>query len=496
MASALSDTMPINAMKTLVYITVGLFLVLGSGCGLFGDIPDFQGEGEDADTSVVEPDSGDADVNTDVNTEDTPDPECTLPSDCPELPNTEADCQGSLCTYTCEDGFVDLDGDIDTTGCECEITPEVCDGTDNNCDGIVDNAFGGGDIAAGGKHTCATTENGDLYCWGDNAAGQLGQDEPTAHSTPTRLSADFELAASSVTAGGEHTCIINAGNNDRVYCWGSNEFGQLGLGDTEDQIQPSFVEQFTLPATAIAAGSHHSCALDVDNQAFCWGQNASGQLGAETTDDFATQPTLVAGSLTIRDINTGLAHSCALTTNGSAWCWGDNTFEQLGVAPAGGQSDTIPSSDTPVRADSSKAFADVAVSAFHSCGRQTFDAVTCWGGGDHEPRSLTGADTEPVEFVAISANGATVCGLDADGNAHCLEQSCQIDTDENVTCETEAQWREIPDLDLIDLSVGAEHTCALSQDGRAYCWGSNSSGQLGNGSSGGTASQPVIASCN
>jgi alpha-tubulin suppressor-like RCC1 family protein len=130
----------------------------------------------------------------------------------------------------------------------------------------------------------------------------------------------------SLAAGSAHTCGISAGD---VFCWGQNLSGQLGDGTTESRRQPTQVQGLPAPATQIAAGAVHSCALLGDGRAFCWGQNLHGQLGDGTTQN-RSSATAVAGTVRFRSISAGGALTCGTATTGGQYCWGLNQAGQLG----------------------------------------------------------------------------------------------------------------------------------------------------------------------
>jgi hypothetical protein len=477
-------------MKKSYLVAIGLMATLSVGCGLFGELPDYQGadaatgpdssSGEDAADGGVD---ADEDVADDVFTG-----ECRQDSDCDSFPNAVAQCDDNTCVYDCEQGFADRDDDLESNGCECAISDEVCDGTDNDCDGLVDNIFRGGQISAGGQHTCAIGDGGDVYCWGDNAAGQLGLGDDQRRRRPTFVDNDLAFEATSVAAGGEHTCIVDQ-TNDGIFCWGRNAHGQLGDGTADDQNVPTLANHGESPSV-VRASAAHTCAIDANDAATCWGDNEHGQLGVGLTDPEVVEPTPVAGDLEFRQIDPGQNHTCGVTKTGEALCWGANDFEQLGLDPTNG---AIESTREPEPVDISDAFVDTATNLHTSCARQTSDEVTCWGAGDHAPRLLVDEDETPLPFVSVSANSFTFCGLDADGNAHC-QSPCHLNTENELICD-HLDWTQTTGLNLVDISVGNDHVCALSAEGQAYCWGSNSRGQLGNGLAGGATADPVVAKC-
>ena len=177
-------------------------------------------------------------------------------------------------------------------------------------------------IAAGWNHTCALTGGGAVSCWGLNAQGQLGDGSRLDRLVPASVSGRF----TSIAAGSAHTCGISA---SEVMCWGANRFGQLGDGTTEDRTAPVSVEGLQGTPVRIAAGAVHTCALVSDGSTYCWGQNLHGQLGDGSTQNRST-PTAVGGSLRFERIHAGGALTCGFTAAGAQYCWGLNQSGQLG----------------------------------------------------------------------------------------------------------------------------------------------------------------------
>jgi alpha-tubulin suppressor-like RCC1 family protein len=208
-------------------------------------------------------------------------------------------------------------------------------------------------VTTTGLHTCALTTSGQAECWGLNESGQLGDGTTTTRGVPAPISGtfifrtepavvpaapdpDFYIPGQSfISAGFAHTCGILTSN--AAVCWGVNEDGQLGNGSSgigNRSLTPVSVSggfQFK----AISAGYRHTCAITTAGAAYCWGDNALGQLGDGTTTDRFT-PRAVSGGLTFMSISAGDTFSCGVTTAGVAYCWGDNEYGQLGsVAVAG-----------------------------------------------------------------------------------------------------------------------------------------------------------------
>lgn len=294
--------------------------------------------------------------------------------------------------------------------------------------------------------TCAISTVRDLYCWGYNDFGQLGTGDFDHRSSPTLVPGGLKFTG--VTAGSQHTCGLT--QNGAVYCWGRNTTGAVGIGSTSlREPNPTRVSS-GLPFTAIDAGETFSCALAF-GKAYCWG--SSPGTGASFT---LTSPTLVAGVTGLVSIGAGLAHTCALHWTGKAWCWGLNASGQLGDS-----SNT--SGLVPVAVAGGLSFDTLDVGRFHTCGLRgglTAARAYCWG-ASHRP----GGGTHPLpvggglRFVAIAADGDHTCGIASDYSAYCWGGNLSV-----------PPLPVAGGLGFRQISAGGGATCGISRDGVAYCW--------------------------
>ena len=180
-------------------------------------------------------------------------------------------------------------------------------------------------VAAGGGHTCAVDVGGRLWCWGRGDHGELGDGTSTDQPLPTAIAMPGGATVSSLSAGGEHTCVLDPAGD--VFCWGANDRGQLGTGAAGPDIAAPALAVQVAPAVLITAGGAHTCAELADRTIDCWGANENGQLGDGTTADRAL-PVAVAGASGV--VSAGAAHSCAAASDGTVTCWGADTSGQLG----------------------------------------------------------------------------------------------------------------------------------------------------------------------
>ena len=227
-------------------------------------------------------------------------------------------------------------------------------------------------MAAGNEHTCALTVAGTVKCWGYNYNGQLGigigsNSGSLTPVTVTGLSA--EIVA--ITAGYSHTCALSAAGG--VWCWGFNDYGQLGDNTTVSHNAPVAVSGLDSGVKAIAAGANHTCAVTIAGNLKCWGLNQSGQLGNNTASQMRI-PTAVSGlNGIVASITAGGEHTCALTTTGGMYCWGGNSYGQLGDGSNSNRFAPVPV------AGLDSGIAEIAAGFYHTCAIRTGGDVKCWG---------------------------------------------------------------------------------------------------------------------
>ncbi len=233
----------------------------------------------------------------------------------------------------------------------------------------------------------------------------------------------------------------------------------------------------------IVAGGMHSCLVSTDGRAFCWGGNDHGQLGTGATARVST-PASVGGDLRFTAVAAGLSHSCAIARGGVAWCWGENDHGQLG------DRSTTPHT-APVRVGDNHAFRAIGAGASHSCGLDSSGAAWCWGSNAHGQLgdSTTSDSNVPVatgggrRYTSLAVGWNFTCGLDLDGHAFCWGD----DTAGELGDGANNTDRRVPapvtgGLSFTSIAAGNAHACGITVQGDAYCWGRNAGGQLGDGS--------------
>ena len=356
------------------------------------------------------------------------------------------------------------------------------------------------DIVAGYHHSCALLADETVECWGDNSSGQLGDSSTVSSTTPVSVSGidGITVHATALAAGYYHNCALLA--NGQVQCWGYNQDGQLG--SSIQSTTPVAVSGISA-VTGITAGDSHSCALS-GGALQCWGYNQNGQLGHGTANQHYATPVAVMGISTAMEVKGGGLHTCARLSSGAVQCWGYNLYGQLGDGST--SSSTLPVGVSGIDGSTAKA-TEIAAGYAHTCALLIDQTVQCWGDNSLDQLGVNGAtskSTTPVTIsgisgaTAITAGYAHTCALLADHTVKCwgYNGSGQLGNDTTVSSKAPVT------VNIIDgttvqakaIAAGYFHTCALLADSSVKCWGHNQYGQLGNGTANNQYTTPVDVS--
>jgi len=316
-------------------------------------------------------------------------------------------------------------------------------------------------IAAGGNHTCAILDNSSIKCWGYNASGQLGLGDTNNRGDAsgemgdnlTAINLGTGRTATAIEAGGNHTCAIL--DDASLKCWGKNNLGQLGLGNTSNRGDGlnqmgdnlSAVDLGTgRTATAIEAGGNHTCAILDDASLKCWGSNASGQLGLGNKNNSANPSAVNMGSgITAKAIVAGESHTCAILNNSAIKCWGEGEDGRLGTGKS--RDEESPPNLSNDLGNGRTAMGITAGDA-HTCAILDNSSIKCWGANASGQLGL--GDTTKRESVSQLGDNLPVVDLGAGRTAR-------------------------------GITAGDNQTCAILDNSSIKCWGGNASGQLGLG---------------
>lgn len=341
-------------------------------------------------------------------------------------------------------------------------------------------------VATGIDHSCAIRTDGTVWCWGRNEFGQLGDGTTTDRTVPVQVvpGSGVTLPTFTAVAGGhEHTCAL--GTDHSVWCWGHNSAGQLGAQTSGDARSPQAVSGLG-GATAIAVGGFHSCAIksDGDHPVACWGANNAGQLATGGTDGHPL-PTTISGMTGAVAIAAGGDSTCAIDGHKQLWCWGDNVHGQLANGMRQDQPQTLPVQSTMV-SDA----AGVAVGAAFSCVLTSAGAVSCFGQnlsgqlGDAVDPGMDHTTAVPILFkgtaVSIAAGQNFACLTDDKHAVWCWGQNDNYQLgDTSANNSATPVLAQYPGASAV--AAGGAHTCVLASSGAILCSGYDAWGQLGDG---------------
>jgi alpha-tubulin suppressor-like RCC1 family protein len=370
-------------------------------------------------------------------------------------------------------------------------------------------------LSASWQFTCRVTAAATAQCWGGNSDGQLGNGTTLSSTVPDDVCASSGCppllsGVQAVATGRYHACALLAAGG--VQCWGSNTNGQLGDGTSDDSSLPVPVTGLSSGVASITGGSFHTCAVMTGGGAKCWGGNAYGQLGNDThvesnvpVDVCASNgcPALLSGVASIAALR---YHTCAVLQSGGVKCWGDNVDGQLGTGnttSADAPVDVCAPAGCPALLTGATA---VSVGMHHTCA-STASAVYCWGlndSGQLGAGSIGGASSLPVavtgltQTAALSAGHFHACAVVTSGAVKCWgsNENGQLGNGGSANSGTPVSVCQVQSCSgtlsgALTVSGGFQHTCAATATD-TLCWGANESGQLGSGSTVGSALPLVV----
>lgn len=409
----------------------------------------------DSDASDAQAAADDAAPDVDLSTDGS--------FDVPELPIDGACANGrTLCGLGCIDLTTDVEncGACDNAcafGASCAASACVCDQPGDivcagTCIDVKDDAFncgacdkqcaidcagsaclGAEDLASGAGHVCGRITDGTVRCWGLGSDGQLGYSPSSSCDIPGSVPLSCELGPKPVTGltgvaqvAASFRASYAMGSDGTVRAWGANTRGQLGNGTTTPSSVPVLVSGLS-SVVEIEANGDHACARLANGTLKCWGENGAGQLGYASPGGFSSTPTFLAGIASVAQVAVGFAHTCAVRTDGRALCWGLNDHGQLGI----GDRSPHPTPTLLALTGISKISAGV----HHTCALLANGAVQCWGEARY---GALGDGSDATNFGDVLAPGGV--GLS----------------------------------NVVALAAGWTHTCAVTGDGKTWCWGSTS----------------------
>ena len=360
-------------------------------------------------------------------------------------------------------------------------------------------------ISAGENHSCGIY-NGAAFCWGLGTSGQLGDGTLTTKLSPVPVSTAGVLAnktIKSISTGTSSSCVLTT--EGLAYCWGASTSGQLGNGTVSTSNVPTAVSMtgtlVGLTFKSLNMTRSTVCAVASNDRAYCWGSNTNGQIGNNsTTNVLVPTPVDVSGVLagkTIESVGLSYSSSCAITTTGEAYCWGNNQYGQLGNA-------STTSSNIPVAVSTSSAIAGKRIVSItggqqHTCAVSSEGLPYCWGIGAFLGVSPATTSNIPVAvdtsgvlanktILSLSAKNTSTCVVASDNQVYCwgFGTSGQLGNGSATTTLLPVAVTKsgvLSGLSVIAMDTGSVHACAVASDNQVYCWGFNTYGQIGNNSS-------------
>ncbi len=351
-------------------------------------------------------------------------------------------------------------------------------------------------IAAGTYNSCAILENQSMVCWGDNEYGQLGDGTTDGSAVPIYVNVAANETPVEVTVGQVTACALMESGN--IYCWGSGYYGKMGNGEPwSDDYVNTEMRQVLLPegqgGQTVSISGGHICTILDNGDVYCWGRGNQGQLGyGGTSNRNIPAKVNLPGQRSAIAISTGTYMTCAITTDGMGYCWGENDEGQLGNGTTNSRRTTpvevlFPSGYTPVSISAGDDF---------SCALMDNRKVMCWG-ENNDGRLGQGplaTDDETTPVWVIMGDSETAHFLDIGTKSACMildsgETKCWGTNEEGQIGQgdTDLDFYPTPtevngNHDFVALSINSDTICAITSDAEGYCWGDNEAGQIGRGS--------------
>jgi alpha-tubulin suppressor-like RCC1 family protein len=340
---------------------------------------------------------------------------------------------------------------------------------------------------------------------GSTPAGADGSSSGSSGSSSGSSGSSGSTPTTALSVGVDHSCATRA-SDGATYCWGDNAYGQVGDNTQTTRLAPVSVspEHFA----QLAAGGTHSCGLTKDGRVRCWGLDVYGTVGTGTTstvhcvenEPCVQTPTAVIGLAGAVQIAAGTEHTCALTSDGGVWCWGDNRLAEVLGTPT----DNYTAKPTPTRVAPLAAASAVAAGGNWSCAVLRDTTVSCWGNDpwNQDPKS---APTLPItvggvarvagldHVTEVALSNSFACARIDDGTARCWGSNTSGQLGDGTTTTSAVPVAVAGVSGVKHVVVGASHACALLDDGSITCWGDNALGELGDGTKTGTDCIPPVA---
>ena len=320
-------------------------------------------------------------------------------------------------------------------------------------------------ISAGSLHSLALDSSGDLWSWGDNRFGQLGDGTLEKRTSPVQIKQGTKFKQIATNSENHGLAIDGDGN---LWAWGNNENGQLGDGTTTNRTSPVQIKKGT-KFTQISTGYNHSLAIDSNGNLWAWGNNENGQLGDGTTTD-KTSPVQIKKGTKFTQVTAGDSHSLAIDSNGNLWAWGNNAYGQLGDG-------TTVNKTSPVQIKKGTKFTQVSAGNYHSLALDESGNLWAWGNNAYGQLGdgTTTNRTSPVQikqgtkFTQISAGNTYNCSaIDSNGNLWKWGINNYGQLGDGTTTQRTSPVQVKQGTKFTKISNGFSHSLALDIEGKLY----------------------------
>lgn len=360
-------------------------------------------------------------------------------------------------------------------------------------------------IGNGLNHSCLVNEKGQVYCWGRHDNGELGDGTANGENLLAPSTAIPNLIVKSLSSSQNFNVALTA--DGKIMGWGQNKYGGALNQKTTDDVTSPIQLEFPGAASAVEPLGEGACAINKeDSKIYCWGDNTFGELGIGSTDSelyHTVKP--VASDRTFASLSTNAGFTaCGITTqNSELLCWGQNRFGEIGVADH--KNVLVP---TVIKTPSNVAkFVKASAGEYHVCAISDTNNAYCWGDnkyGQLGNGTNNQSDTPQlvignIKFKEILATGALTCGLDINGKVYCWGKNSTGGLGDNKTVMSNSPVQAALPANFVTTKISLytgewdnqmSNICAVSTKGQAYCWGRNGGGHLGDGTKD-TASAPV-----
>nr|BFD59306.1 hypothetical protein CKG001_14130 [Bdellovibrio sp. CKG001] len=332
-------------------------------------------------------------------------------------------------------------------------------------------------LSMGRGHQCAIMEDASLRCWGMNMNRQVTGANTDFQANPVNITIAGVTGFRGIATGESHSCAISLDN--RLFCWGNTDDGQIGGGSSSGtQNSPLHIDTGTT-YLSVTSGDLHSCAITTDNKLKCWGRNDYGQLGLGDSTE-RTSPTDVDSANTYKYVAAGSRSTCAIRADDKLFCWGYNVNYQLGDGSATNR-------NLPTAIDATESFKMVAVGSKHGCAITMTDSMKCWGTNNYGQVGDNGVTTRNLPVAVYGGDTYKFVTVNDDSTTSTARGfTCAITMSNALKCWGANMLMQIADPGLvarylptvadagtnyIDVRNSASRACGITQSGALKCWG-------------------------